>query len=660
MNEHATPEPALVINSREQLLYTLSEAAEIEHNLMCCYLYAAWSLKTEADDPDAGMRDELLHWRRVLLSVAIDEMTHLALVCNLMQAIGGVAHFNRPNFPIAPGYHPAALQVKLAPFNADTLQHFIHLERPEGCDEPDGQGFAQSASYTRGLHGLTLTPTAQDYLTVGHLYRSVEAGLRALSASLGEAALFCGDTALQVDAGIVGLKGLIAITDLASACRAITTIVEQGEGAQASSPDGHYQRFIAVRSAYEALQAQHADFRPAHPAATNPVMRKPPDAQGRVWVAAPEAQALLDLANAIYELMLQCLSHGFAATDRNEKRALIDAAITLMQALDPLGKQLARSKANEQDNCNAGMSFAALRQVASPASAQSALPAFVQRLQTLAAAGKALAPTPRTLTAVVALERVHAQLLGYANTVCTDLPAAAPSPAPATASAHTGAANDAPPQPGQPEVVEGKQLTLIVDAQRCIHARHCVTGAPKTFVANVVGPWLHPDETATATLVEIAHACPSGAISYRRKDGQADEAAPPVNLLRQRENGPYAVHAPLVIAGAAAGFRATLCRCGASKNKPFCDGSHHDAGFVATGEPATISLDALQSRDGPLQIAPQRNGPLAVSGNLELCAGSGRVVQRLTEARLCRCGHSQNKPFCDGSHGAAGFVAAGD
>jgi CDGSH-type Zn-finger protein len=110
--------------------------------------------------------------------------------------------------------------------------------------------------------------------------------------------------------------------------------------------------------------------------------------------------------------------------------------------------------------------------------------------------------------------------------------------------------------------------------------------------------------------------------------------------------------------GVPAGYRATLCRCGASKNKPFCDGSHHDIGFNATGEPPTgTSTDALPVRDGPLHIDPQTNGPLKVSGNLEITSGTGRMVARITGAFLCRCGHSQNKPFCDGSHATVGFIA---
>jgi uncharacterized Fe-S cluster protein YjdI/CDGSH-type Zn-finger protein len=128
------------------------------------------------------------------------------------------------------------------------------------------------------------------------------------------------------------------------------------------------------------------------------------------------------------------------------------------------------------------------------------------------------------------------------------------------------------------ERVSGAKVTIIFDGKKCIHARYCVTGAPQTFLANVEGPWIHPDATDPAHLVEVAHASPSGAVQYVWADG-AGEPAPAVNMARLRENGPVAIHAPMTLAGESIGMRATLCRCGASKNKPFCDGSHTAAGF---------------------------------------------------------------------------------
>jgi len=159
----------------------------------------------------------------------------------------------------------------------------------------------------------------------------------------------------------------------------------------------------------------------------------------------------------------------------------------------------------------------------------------------------------------------------------------------------------------------------------------------------------------TEALVRVLSRCPSGALSYRRKDNGPPEQPPPVNLLNVRENGPNAFRGALRVAGREVGFRATLCRCGASKNKPFCDNSHKSLPFVATGEPETRESEPLAARDGPLVIEPQKDGPLEVSGNLEICSGTGRTIDRVTRARLCRCGGSRNKPFCDNTHLRIGF-----
>jgi CDGSH-type Zn-finger protein/uncharacterized Fe-S cluster protein YjdI len=226
--------------------------------------------------------------------------------------------------------------------------------------------------------------------------------------------------------------------------------------------------------------------------------------------------------------------------------------------------------------------------------------------------------------------------------------AGAAAPVPASAAPATSVSDGV-------ETVQGEHLELTFETRRCIHSRFCVTWAPQVFLANVQGAWIHPDAMPVERLVEVAHACPSGAIRYRRKDGAPDEAAPPVNLASLREGGPYAFRAALVIDGQPAGYRATLCRCGASKNKPYCDGSHHAIGFSASGEPASTKTDALAVRDGVLAVDPQLNGPLRVRGNLEIVSGTGRVVARTTSAYLCRCGGSSTKPFCDGTHTRIGF-----
>jgi CDGSH-type Zn-finger protein/uncharacterized Fe-S cluster protein YjdI len=206
------------------------------------------------------------------------------------------------------------------------------------------------------------------------------------------------------------------------------------------------------------------------------------------------------------------------------------------------------------------------------------------------------------------------------------------------------------------EEVRGKRALIRFEGEKCIHSRQCVLGRPDVFVPNVEGEWIHPDHATPDEVAALALGCPSGAISYERLDGGPGEASPLVNVARVRENGPLAIHAELRIEGHAAKFRATLCRCGASKNKPFCDGTHAAVGFVATGEPPTQESKPLASRGGPLHVTPLENGPLLVEGNLELVSGTGRTVNRVVKTALCRCGQSSKKPFCDGTHAKVGFT----
>src|SRR6185295_1734882 len=96
--------------SREQLIHRLYEAAELEHNLMCTYLYAAFSLKSGTGEGlSAAEADATARWRSVILRVAIEEMGHLAAVWNITSALGASPRFGRANFPLDPGALPASV-----------------------------------------------------------------------------------------------------------------------------------------------------------------------------------------------------------------------------------------------------------------------------------------------------------------------------------------------------------------------------------------------------------------------------------------------------------------------------------------------------------------------------------------------------------------------
>ena len=655
-----------VMPTRERLFYSLCEAAELEHTLMCTYLYAAFSMKCgEAEGLSAVEAEAVARWRRTIIDVAIDEMGHLVAVWNITSGLGGVPYFGRDNFPLNVGRMPAGIVVKLAPFSPDTLQHFVFLERPHGSDEPEGKGFEPERRFTRGMDVPRLTPMPMDYDTVGTFYEELGASLKRFAETIGESAAFCGDRRLQISPAEVDLKGAERVICLKTALAAFDAIVSQGEGAPTHMANSHYGRFAAIRDEYRALLAANPKFAPAFPSAHNPVLRRPPRPENRVWIENELASSCVDVANAAYALMLRLIAYSYSVPGPHPEKALaVDLAVTLMRSVTLLGERAARLPAGPSNpDCNAGMSFTALRDAAPLPEGTSARRFFTERLTELAGVAKSLCADqdPRMLEATARIADLAARAeREFARIDAT--PSRAPDSAsrastPTTTPAKTNATADG----GQPrsvdgvDEIEGKDMTLIYEGKRCIHSRFCVTGAPRVFVANVQGPWIHPDEMNVDGLVEIAHLCPSGAIRYRRKDGKPDESAPPVNLLTLREAGPYAVRADIVLDGKPLGYRATLCRCGASKNKPFCDQSHKEIGFDATGEPPSSKTDMLETRDGELAIDPERDGPYKVRGNLEIISGTGRVVARVQTARLCRCGHSNNKPFCDNSHLRVGF-----
>jgi CDGSH-type Zn-finger protein/uncharacterized Fe-S cluster protein YjdI len=675
MNTVLNPAPAAGTShvSRETLVHQLYEAAELEHNLMCTYLYAAFSLRSGTEEGlSAAEADATARWRRAILKVAVEEMGHLTAVWNITAALGASPRFGRLNFPLDPGSLPANVVVRLAPFSEAVLQHFIYLERPTCSSEPDGDGFKPEFLFTRGDARPRVTPMPIDYETVGAFYEMLSKNLAAFVARVGEKEAFCGDRNLQISRKEIDFQGCDPVICSITALKAFDAIVSQGEGASKENEDSHYCRFIEIREELRTLRATNPDFQPAHPAAVNPVLRRPVRAGARVWLENEETAATVDLANTAYMLMLRLISHSYLLSRPHPAKALcIDLGLGLMRAMSPLAERAARLPAGRSNpDCNGGMSFSALRDAAPLPPGVSAGKFFLERLRELAAGAVVLAANgdarvtqaSRIITDLLQrAERTFANIEQDSGVMIAAAPnvARVPDAAPAANGVGVIEPGNVAPTPRTVDgvdYIEGRDLTLIYEGKKCIHSRFCVTLGPKVFIANVKGPWINPDAMSTEALTEIAHDCVSGAIRYKRKDGHPDESPPPVNLISVREGGPYAFRADIRLDGAPpANYRLTLCRCGASKSKPFCDGSHHEVKFAASGEPPTGKADMLPVRDGPLAIDPLTDGPLQVRGNMEIISGTGRVVARVEQARLCRCGASNNKPFCDGSHERVAF-----
>jgi hypothetical protein len=194
------------ISTLESLREHVQGALELEHSTLPPYLCALISIH-------AGTNLESVE---VIRSVFVEEMLHLALAANVLNAIGGAPTLNEPgfvpNYPAPLPHSDNSFVVPLAPFTPETIETFMRVERP-------GERHAESE--------------ADNFETIGQFYRAIEEGLKSLSATLGEAAVFSGDPDRQITPamlGFIGERRVVAVHNLKTALEAIDEIEEQGEG----------------------------------------------------------------------------------------------------------------------------------------------------------------------------------------------------------------------------------------------------------------------------------------------------------------------------------------------------------------------------------------------------------------------------------------------
>jgi CDGSH-type Zn-finger protein/uncharacterized Fe-S cluster protein YjdI len=204
----------------------------------------------------------------------------------------------------------------------------------------------------------------------------------------------------------------------------------------------------------------------------------------------------------------------------------------------------------------------------------------------------------------------------------------------------------------------GKASDVHWNRKLCIHIGECGRAKGELFI-NGRQPWCQPDLASYEEVEEVVQRCPTGALTYQHKNGESTEQAASENTINVAYNGPLYIKGDLDIECTTddfngVEFRAALCRCGQSKNKPFCDNSHEDAGFKDYGAVGETG-DGLEATGGQLKVTLLQDGPLLIKGNVTITTGSGRQAWQGKETALCRCGASQNKPFCDGKHKEAGF-----
>lgn len=207
---------------------------------------------------------------------------------------------------------------------------------------------------------------------------------------------------------------------------------------------------------------------------------------------------------------------------------------------------------------------------------------------------------------------------------------------------------------------DGAGIRVTWSSRRCIHAAECVRGLPAVFQPGRK-PWVIPERSTADAIAEVVMRCPTGALHFERRDGGPAEPAPAANTVEPTRGGPLHLRGDIELLSPDGTLlledtRVALCRCGQSRNKPFCDNSHFEADFADRGEVFEGGLKPLEgSPAGPLRVTVSADGPLAAKGPMTVRSADGRVTLSGGAASLCRCGNSRNKPFCDGSHLRVGF-----
>jgi len=385
-------------------------AAELEHGLMCQYLFAAYSLKRYPYERFDGSKkkkevlseaelERVRRWAMKVTLIARQEMEHLGLALNLLSSIGGTPSFSRPNMPQRLEYYgEAKIKLELTTCDLDTIKRFQKFEAPNGLD-PDKPGEAKA--WCERMKGGASPEQVYDAISAGEalegaphvdlygvpfqdvqeLYEAIDRGFTEVSASIGEASLFIGKKENQIyggppsplygsmnDLNQYGLS-LIAVTDLASARKAIRTIVEQGEGIKVPPSylaHTHFCLFTEIRAEMEANRGRLATIG-ARPVVRNPMTRLQPDvtapASEVTLLTNKDTLAVAELFNQCYEVMLLLLLYLYSDQVKTEdqQNGLMDAAFFpfMTMFVRPLAEILTElpAFANNDPSTTAGPGF---------------------------------------------------------------------------------------------------------------------------------------------------------------------------------------------------------------------------------------------------------------------------------------------------------------
>jgi CDGSH-type Zn-finger protein/truncated hemoglobin YjbI len=650
----AAPEAPFVIEHREALIYMLCEAAELEHGIMCQYLFAAFSLKQRADEGLTEAELEVVtEWRKHIAHVATQEMLHLALVHNIMTAIGGAPHLARQNMPAPAAHYPAGVQLVLLPFGEQALQHFMFLERPEGMDIADAAGMTAMERAEPMMAEGDIVPRLQDFATVGHLYRSIEVGLARLAEKFGEQWLFIGPPKAQATSANFRWPELIPVTDLASACRAVGEILEQGEGPRGHWENAHFGQFVKILDEYQQMKAANPDFDPVRPVMAANV--RPIEHADVPLVTDPLTAETMDLFNVGYEVLLLALERYFAHTEETAEQlaTLADVTLGLMfSVLKPLGDLVTQMPVGpSHPGFTAAPSFELFYEsdylMPHRAAAWALLEermreasAFASRCRT----GRA-APSPFVADALGKVGEAYDQLADQLAAHFPDwgLVSRWASPSPDGGGTQAGVDEARARASGYvAQAADGPFAHLAADAYSLLSA----PDRTAQVVLRIADSVLRPLAASAASSPVPVDGTFTGAGSGERhidRDEPASDLPLPARLreLALAAAGLRLTHSDPALMEASAALQDLALRHAVDANKLLSE------------------LDAIYDSLTP-GITVAADGPYLVTGDVPLRNWLGEDLPARPQLALCRCGETAIKPLCDGACARTGFSGAKD
>lgn len=566
----------MTITTIESLREHLQWAIEVEHCTIPPYLTALYSLK-EGHNQEA---------REVILSVFLEEMLHMTLAANILNAIGGRPQIDKPDFlrtyPLYLPHSSKGFLVPIARFSRETVGVFLKIERPEDADAPGVE---------------------DQYDTIGQFYRAIEEGLETVCRTLGEDKVFSGDPARQVRPEMLDYDGggrIIPVTDLESALNAIDEIEEQGEGLKhAEVWDGdrpmfhpereevaHYFRYYALLQgrSYQpgdtpqsgpTGDAFSVDWEAVHNLRPNPRMEDYP-------AGSPVRAKMLEF-NRAYSSLLRMLHRGF-----NGQPEQMAVSVGSMYELKNIALELMRMPPGE-DGTVAGPSFEYVPEAETGAAVSAAVRGYkitVRRNGPYLVEGgvplvrKSIVYSehgePMTWKTEKILTGGDSYLLcrcGQSSNkpFCDSTHRRLPFDGSETASRQ--------PSATRRQVFAGRRITMSDDTSLCADAGFCGNRIEKVW--DLIERT--EDSQVRFQLMQMVERCPSGRLVYRLESGEEIEPDLPAEIAVTTD-GPLWVtgRIPIELSDGTrleVRNRVTLCRCGHSSNKPLCDGTHTEIGF---------------------------------------------------------------------------------